>query len=103
MISEGTSGHDCREVTRRFGVLDVHKQSAAMQRKIETPGRPGKRSDRIERSRVDKFSARRLELDEAALETLAELGYARTSLREIAQKSEFTHGGCTITSATRST
>ncbi len=27
-----------------------------------------------------------------ALETLAELGYARTSLREIAQKSEFTHG-----------
>jgi AcrR family transcriptional regulator len=26
------------------------------------------------------------------LETLAELGYARTSLREIAQKSEFTHG-----------
>jgi AcrR family transcriptional regulator len=31
-------------------------------------------------------------LAEAALETLAELGYARTSLREIAQKSEFTHG-----------
>ena len=26
------------------------------------------------------------------METLAELGYARTSLREIAQKSEFTHG-----------
>jgi AcrR family transcriptional regulator len=26
------------------------------------------------------------------LETLAELSYARTSLREIAQKSEFTHG-----------
>ncbi|WP_242110727.1 TetR/AcrR family transcriptional regulator [Luteimonas aquatica] len=41
---------------------------------------------------VDKFQARRIELAEAALETLGELGYARTSLREIAQKSEFTHG-----------
>lgn len=45
-----------------------------------------------ERLRVDKFTARRLELAEAALATLAELGYARTSLREIAQKSDFTHG-----------
>ncbi len=41
---------------------------------------------------ADKFHARRAELAEAALETLGELGYARTSLREIAQKSEFTHG-----------
>lgn len=41
---------------------------------------------------VDKFNARRIELAEAALATLAELGYARTSLREIAQKSDFTHG-----------
>ncbi|HEY5817865.1 MAG TPA: TetR/AcrR family transcriptional regulator [Mesorhizobium sp.] len=41
---------------------------------------------------VDKIAARRIELAEAALETLAELGYARTSLREIAQNSEFTHG-----------
>jgi len=41
---------------------------------------------------VDKFTARRVELAEAALETLAELGYARTSLREIAQNSKFTHG-----------
>jgi AcrR family transcriptional regulator len=55
-------------------------------------GRSNWPSDRIERGRVDKFSARRIELAEAALETLAELGYARTSLREIAQKSEFTHG-----------
>src|SRR5260370_7218894 len=80
------------EVTRRLGVVDVRKQSAVTQRKIETPSRPSKPSDRIERSRVDKFSARRIELAEAALETLAELGYARTSLREIAQKSAFTHG-----------
>jgi len=41
---------------------------------------------------VDKTAARRVELAEAALAALAELGYARTSLREIAQKSEFTHG-----------
>ena len=47
---------------------------------------------RIERKQVDKFNARRIELAEAALETLGELGYARTSLREIAQKSEFSHG-----------
>jgi len=40
----------------------------------------------------EKFNARRLELSEAALETLGELGYARTSLREIAQKSPFSHG-----------
>src|SRR5579863_3379286 len=43
-------------------------------------------------ARADKLESRRIELAEAALETLAELGYARTSLREIAQKSEFTHG-----------
>jgi AcrR family transcriptional regulator len=48
--------------------------------------------DRIPRQRADKFAERRAELAEAALQTLAELGYARTSLREIAQNSEFTHG-----------
>lgn len=48
--------------------------------------------DRIPRTRIDKFAERRAELGEAALQTLAELGYARTSLREIAQNSEFSHG-----------
>src|ERR1700712_2884747 len=48
--------------------------------------------DRIPRARVDKFAERRAELGEAALQTLSELGYARTSLREIAQNSEFSHG-----------
>ena len=72
--------------------LGVRKQSGSTKRKIETTGRSSWPSDRIERARVDKFSARRIELAQAALETLAELGYARTSLREIAQKSEFTHG-----------
>ncbi|WP_166300103.1 MULTISPECIES: TetR/AcrR family transcriptional regulator [unclassified Bradyrhizobium] len=42
--------------------------------------------------RDEKFNARRIELAEAALETLGELGFARTSLREIAQNSAFTHG-----------
>jgi len=46
----------------------------------------------IPRRRDAKFAARRAELGEAALQTLAELGYARTSLREIAQNSEFSHG-----------
>lgn len=39
-----------------------------------------------------RFAERRAELGEAALQTLAELGYARTSLREIAQNSDFSHG-----------
>ncbi|HEY6519976.1 MAG TPA: TetR/AcrR family transcriptional regulator [Roseiarcus sp.] len=50
------------------------------------------RLDRISPQRADKFAERRAELAEAALQTLSELGYARTSLREIAQNSEFTHG-----------
>ena len=44
------------------------------------------------RTREHKFAERRAELGEAALQTLAELGYARTSLREIAQNSAFSHG-----------
>ncbi len=48
--------------------------------------------DRIPRTRDHKFAERRAELGEAALQTLATLGYARTSLREIAQNSEFSHG-----------
>jgi AcrR family transcriptional regulator len=44
------------------------------------------------RERVDKFVERRAELAQAAVRTLSELGYARTSLREIAQNSEFSHG-----------
>jgi len=41
---------------------------------------------------ADKFEARRTELAAAALQTLGELGYARTSLREIAQNSPYSHG-----------
>ncbi|WP_406638379.1 TetR/AcrR family transcriptional regulator [Amycolatopsis sp. WGS_07] len=48
--------------------------------------------ERISRRSVDKFAQRREQLAESALQALAELGYARTSLREIAQKSDFSHG-----------
>ncbi|BAH48899.1 TetR/AcrR family transcriptional regulator [Rhodococcus opacus] len=51
-----------------------------------------KNADRVSRRQVDKFAERRDQLAEAALQTLSELGYARTSLREIAQNSEFSHG-----------
>ncbi len=41
---------------------------------------------------IDKFEERRRELATAALQTLGELGYARTSLREIALNSPYSHG-----------
>jgi len=44
------------------------------------------------RSPADKHEDRRRALAEAALVTLGELGYARSSLREIANNSEFSHG-----------
>ena len=47
---------------------------------------------RARRSPVDRFDERRNELAESALLTLGELGYARTSLRDIASNSPFSHG-----------
>lgn len=44
------------------------------------------------RAPADKHDERRKALAESALVTLGELGYARTSLREIANNSEFSHG-----------
>nr|WP_205751889.1 TetR/AcrR family transcriptional regulator [Cryptosporangium phraense] len=41
---------------------------------------------------ADKYEERRKQLAESALRTLGELGYARSSLREIATNSEFSHG-----------
>jgi AcrR family transcriptional regulator len=51
-----------------------------------------KRSPRATRPAVDKIDARRRQLAGAALKTLSQLGYARTSLREIAQNSPLSHG-----------
>ena len=65
----------------------------------ETPPAGTSPADTTERSRgriarrpLDKFAERRAQLAAAALQTLAEQGYARTSLRDIAQNSEFSHG-----------
>lgn len=44
------------------------------------------------RTRETKADARRDQLAESALTTLGQLGYAKTSLREIAQNSPFSHG-----------
>jgi AcrR family transcriptional regulator len=63
--------------------LQLHEGEAAA---------PSAAALRIERRQVDKFADRRAQLAEAALVTLSEMGYARTSLREIAQKSGFSHG-----------
>src|SRR5579859_1705187 len=52
----------------------------------------GKNQERIARRQVDKFAERRAQLAASALQTLSTLGYARTSLRDIAQNSEFSHG-----------
>ena len=41
---------------------------------------------------IDKHDARRRALADSALQTLGELGYAKASLREIANNSDFTHG-----------
>src|SRR3954453_13349552 len=55
-----------------------------------TPRAPGAPSPT--RSREEKYDERRNQLAESALTTLGELGYARTSLREIAANSDFSHG-----------
>jgi AcrR family transcriptional regulator len=44
------------------------------------------------RRHIDKFAVRRAQLADSALHTLSKLGYAGTSLRDIAQNSEFSHG-----------
>ncbi|SDF89983.1 transcriptional regulator, TetR family [Pseudonocardia oroxyli] len=54
-------------------------------------GMPSSAAARL-RSRADKFEDRRRELADAALLTLADLGYARTSLRTIADNTAFSHG-----------
>jgi TetR/AcrR family transcriptional regulator, transcriptional repressor of bet genes len=47
---------------------------------------------RSQTSRQQRVEERRMQLAQSALATLGELGYAKTSLREIAQNSDFTHG-----------
>jgi AcrR family transcriptional regulator len=67
-------------------------QTGAAQTGTAETGIAERSRDRIARRQVDKFAERRAQLAAAALQTLAEQGYARTSLRDIAQNSEFSHG-----------
>ena len=70
-----------------------YEVTAAAPRKPERNSRPGPSSRGALRGSVaGKTAERRAELAEAALQTLSTLGYARTSLREIAQNSVFSHG-----------
>ena len=46
----------------------------------------------VRQAPADKYDERRTQLAESALRTLGERGYARTSLREIAGNSAFSHG-----------
>ena len=57
---------------------------------MTTPTRAPVRAAR--RTPADKYDERCTQMAISALATLGELGYARTSLREIAQNSEFSHG-----------
>jgi AcrR family transcriptional regulator len=72
-------------------VTDVD-QVAVAPSATATAALPETNRERVSRRQVDKFAERRAQLADAALQTLAELGYARTSLREIAQNSQFSHG-----------
>jgi AcrR family transcriptional regulator len=67
-------------------------QTGTAQTERAQPEPAERNRDRIARRQLDKFAERRAQLAAAALQTLAEQGYARTSLRDIAQNSEFSHG-----------
>lgn len=54
--------------------------------------RVAERTERATLRASAKFEARRAELAASAILTLAETGYANTSLRDIAQNSDFSHG-----------
>ncbi|MGH1564280.1 TetR/AcrR family transcriptional regulator [Mumia sp. DW29H23] len=54
--------------------------------------RATRQQERAERAAVDKFERRRDELASSALTTLADRGFAHTSLRDIAENSPYSHG-----------
>ena len=60
-------------------------------------------AERLEGRAVDKVAQRRSELAAAALKTLSELGYARTSCATSPRTPSSPTASCTTTSATRST
>jgi AcrR family transcriptional regulator len=61
---------------------------------MSTPARTKapRQQERAARASVDKFEQRRAELASSALVTLADRGFAHTSLRDIAENSPYSHG-----------
>src|ERR1700722_4252947 len=88
----------CQDCSGRGRSVDIQWVSARKVRAAQRRREPAvtdvaeTNRERVTRRQVDKFAERRAQLADAALQTLAELGYARTSLREIAQNSQFSHG-----------
>jgi AcrR family transcriptional regulator len=86
-----TSSWEMRGADGTLTVTEVTQTGAGQAGTVQT-GTADRSRDRIARRQVDKFAERRAQLAAAALQTLAEQGYARTSLRDIAQNSAFSHG-----------
>ncbi|WP_246535763.1 TetR/AcrR family transcriptional regulator [Nocardioides aquaticus] len=89
----GTSGHASRErrVRSPARLGWPHGQDENGARGAVRRVRQGAREDTTPPP-ADRYDERRNQLAESALQTLGELGYARTSLREIANNSQFSHG-----------
>jgi AcrR family transcriptional regulator len=91
-LISGSQGASDRETDGKVTVVTDVAQVAS---EVDVGGEPRATEtnrERVSRRQVDKFAERRAQLADAALQTLAEFGYARTSLREIAQNSPFSHG-----------
>jgi AcrR family transcriptional regulator len=91
-LISGSQGASGRETDGKVAVVTDVAQVAS---EVDVGGEPRATEtnrERVSRRQVDKFAERRAQLADAALQTLAEFGYARTSLREIAQNSPFSHG-----------
>src|SRR6202162_4483382 len=88
----------CQDCSGRGRSVDIQWVSARKVRAAQRRREPAvtdvaeTNRERLSRRQVDKIAHGRAEPADAALQTLAELGYARTSLREIAQNSQFSHG-----------
>lgn len=96
MTTQITRATQSDPTTQTFRVTPAGRRSPTRDPRDRSASRPSARTatepDRFDRAGVDKFEARRAELADAALATLGELGYARTSLREIAHNTDFSHG-----------